>query len=65
LNVYFAASCRLPKTIKEIEEHAKEVLKGLPSTAIVVMSLIEENYTDLIQEFLSCKGVKHGFWYHD
>jgi hypothetical protein len=48
INVYFTAYCRLPNTIKEIEKYSKEVLKGLLSTIIVVMSLLANNYTDLI-----------------
>jgi hypothetical protein len=46
--VVLTAYCRLPNTIKEIEKYSKEVLKGLLSTIIVVMSLLANNYTDLI-----------------
>jgi hypothetical protein len=55
---YFTAYCRLPNTIKEFEKHSKEVLKDLPSTTIVAMSLLANSYTDLIQDFLSCNDVK-------
>jgi hypothetical protein len=46
--IVLTAYCRLPNTIKEIEKYSKEVLKGLLSTIIVVMSLLANNYTDLI-----------------
>lgn len=57
LNVYFATCFSFPKSIKEIAEHATKVLKGFSSITTVVMSVLDNSYTNLIQEILCCENV--------
>ncbi|XP_054803798.1 separase isoform X2 [Prosopis cineraria] len=43
-----------PETTLELEEYVKNFLVGLPSTAVVSISLLGRDYTSLLQELLLC-----------